>query len=222
MSHDWKTERDTIYPIDIKTAAAKKRSTLVSSVDARAALIGTWARDPRIRLTWPPCVFSSSTNMQRVNVLLAHLAPAAVAIHAAPTAAHLANIPTAAPDAVFLTKALYMADKDERKVDLGIGAYRTEEGKPLVLKVVKKVRGGKREQQMRGVWEAGISTFLFFWHWAGGAAGGECQPQQGVLAHCRRARVSFGCRQVDVWRGQQGHQGGSCTFLDSESSISRH
>ena len=27
-----------------------------------------------------------------------------------------------------------MADKDERKVDLGIGAYRTDEGKPLVLK----------------------------------------------------------------------------------------
>jgi aspartate/tyrosine/aromatic aminotransferase len=32
-----------------------------------------------------------------------------------------------------------MADKDERKVDLGIGAYRTDEGKPLVLNVVKKV-----------------------------------------------------------------------------------
>lgn len=32
----------------------------------------------------------------------------------------------------------YNADTDERKVNLGVGAYRTEDGKPLVLSSVKK------------------------------------------------------------------------------------
>jgi len=32
---------------------------------------------------------------------------------------------------------MYAADKDERKVNLGIGAYRTDEGKPYVLKCVR-------------------------------------------------------------------------------------
>jgi len=76
---------------------------------------------------------------RRVNVLLNQLLVSDASLQASPAAAHLVGIPTAPPDAVFLTKAMYMADKDERKVDLGIGAYRTEEGKPLVLKIVKKV-----------------------------------------------------------------------------------
>ena len=33
---------------------------------------------------------------------------------------------------------LYKADKDPKKVDLGVGAYRTDEGKPYVFNVVKK------------------------------------------------------------------------------------
>jgi len=44
----------------------------------------------------------------------------------------------APPDAIFLTKKMFLADKDSRKVNLGIGAYRTDEGKPMVLKCVKK------------------------------------------------------------------------------------
>jgi aspartate/tyrosine/aromatic aminotransferase len=32
----------------------------------------------------------------------------------------------------------YNADSDERKVNLGVGAYRTEDGKPLVLSSVLK------------------------------------------------------------------------------------
>lgn len=63
---------------------------------------------------------------------------AASSIEANPTAAFFAKVPTAAPDAVFLTKALYMKDTDARKIDLGIGAYRNSDGKPQVLKVVKK------------------------------------------------------------------------------------
>jgi aspartate aminotransferase len=44
----------------------------------------------------------------------------------------------APPNAVFLTKDLFLADTDPRKVNLGIGAYRDDDGKPYVLKVVRK------------------------------------------------------------------------------------
>lgn len=34
----------------------------------------------------------------------------------------------------------FKADKDPRKINLGVGAYRDEHGKPYVLQTVKKVR----------------------------------------------------------------------------------
>ena len=34
----------------------------------------------------------------------------------------------------------FKADKDSRKINLGVGAYRDENGKPYVLPSVKKVR----------------------------------------------------------------------------------
>ncbi|ETO22642.1 glutamic-oxaloacetic transaminase 1, soluble (aspartate aminotransferase 1) [Reticulomyxa filosa] len=43
------------------------------------------------------------------------------------------------PDAIFLTKTLFTKDPSPSKVNLGIGAYRTEEGNPYILKVVQKV-----------------------------------------------------------------------------------
>jgi aspartate aminotransferase len=45
---------------------------------------------------------------------------------------------SAAPDEIFNTGIRYRADNDPRKVDVGVGAYRTDEGKPLVLNSVKK------------------------------------------------------------------------------------
>eukprot|EP00494_Astrolonche_serrata_P023741 UN23999 len=50
--------------------------------------------------------------------------------------AHVEKLP---PDAIFFTKTRFKQDTDPRKINLGIGAYRTEEGKPYVLKVVKAV-----------------------------------------------------------------------------------
>lgn len=49
--------------------------------------------------------------------------------------AHVEALP---PDAIFFTKARYGKDKDPRKINLGIGAYRTNEGKPYILEVVKE------------------------------------------------------------------------------------
>merc|ERR1719273_893969 len=45
------------------------------------------------------------------------------------------------PDKIFHTKAAYKADPAPNKVNLGIGAYRTNDGKPYVLNIVKKVEG---------------------------------------------------------------------------------
>lgn len=49
------------------------------------------------------------------------------------------NVKHLSPDAIFHTNARFIEDSDPRKINLGIGAYRTEEGKPYVLKIVKEV-----------------------------------------------------------------------------------
>ncbi|KAF9333524.1 Aspartate aminotransferase, cytoplasmic [Linnemannia elongata] len=48
------------------------------------------------------------------------------------------NVPGAPADVIFALTAAYKADTDPKKVNLGVGAYRTEEGKPWVLPVVHK------------------------------------------------------------------------------------
>nr|AIT70263.1 aspartate aminotransferase [Symphyocladia latiuscula] len=49
------------------------------------------------------------------------------------------NVQPAPPDAILGLNTLYRADPSPSKVNLGVGAYRTDEGLPLVLPVVKKV-----------------------------------------------------------------------------------
>jgi len=41
-------------------------------------------------------------------------------------------------DPILGTTQLFNADKDARKINLGVGAYRTEEGKPFVLQVIRE------------------------------------------------------------------------------------
>jgi len=50
----------------------------------------------------------------------------------------LAHIKPAPLDPILGTKILYQKDPNPSKIDLGIGAYRTDEGKPYVLKAVRK------------------------------------------------------------------------------------
>ena len=50
-----------------------------------------------------------------------------------------ANVTLAPPDAIFHTVTAYKADTDPKKMNLGVGAYRTEEEKPYVFNIVKKV-----------------------------------------------------------------------------------
>lgn len=48
-------------------------------------------------------------------------------------------VPKAPEDPLFGLMAKYKADTFDKKVDLGIGAYRDDNAKPWVLPVVKKV-----------------------------------------------------------------------------------
>ena len=48
---------------------------------------------------------------------------------------HVKNAP---PDAILGITLAYKADTDPNKVDLGVGAYRTDEGKPYVFEVVRQ------------------------------------------------------------------------------------
>lgn len=49
------------------------------------------------------------------------------------------NVPQAPEDPLFGLMAAYRKDTFEKKVDLGIGAYRDNDAKPWVLPVVKQV-----------------------------------------------------------------------------------
>ena len=57
-----------------------------------------------------------------------------------PTVFHVDIVPQAPEDPLFGLMAAYRKDDFEKKVDLGIGAYRDNNAKPWVLPVVKKVR----------------------------------------------------------------------------------
>jgi len=83
---------------------------------------------------------SSSQALHRVSVLTSALAPQPQhsACCTASNCSHLAHITEAAPDEIFNTGIRFRADTDPRKIDLGVGAYRTDDGKPLVLNVVRK------------------------------------------------------------------------------------
>ena len=50
------------------------------------------------------------------------------------------NVPQAPEDPLFGLMAAYRKDDFDKKVDLGIGAYRDDNAKPWVLPVVKKVK----------------------------------------------------------------------------------
>ena len=50
-----------------------------------------------------------------------------------------AKVPMAPPDPIIGVNVAFNADTDPRKVNLGVGAYRDDNAKPYVFKVVRKV-----------------------------------------------------------------------------------
>ncbi|GMN39929.1 hypothetical protein TIFTF001_009166 [Ficus carica] len=96
---------------------------------------------------------SSSTADRRLNALVRHLlvensSSAMDSISASPTSAShgdsvFAHVVRAPEDPILGVTVAYNKDPSPVKLNLGVGAYRTEEGKPLVLNVVRKA-----EQQL--------------------------------------------------------------------------
>lgn len=89
----------------------------------------------------------SSAQERRVATLASHLRESAVVseeggrLEACPTMAALSvfeNIQQAPEDPILGVTVAYNKDQSPVKVNLGVGAYRTEEGKPLVLDVVRR------------------------------------------------------------------------------------
>ncbi|KAJ3237501.1 Aspartate aminotransferase, cytoplasmic [Chytriomyces hyalinus] len=72
---------------------------------------------------------------ERVQSITQHLTGSA-----APAASIFTAVETIPLDAIFALSAACLADTDPNKINLGIGAYRDNEGKPWVLPVVRKVK----------------------------------------------------------------------------------
>jgi len=67
-----------------------------------------------------------------------------------------AQVEQAPPDAIFGIKNKYSKDKDPSKINLSVGAYRNDKGKPYLLEVVKKaeellVQDSKRSKEYLGI-----------------------------------------------------------------------
>lgn len=53
--------------------------------------------------------------------------------------AQIADLEMAPADPILGTKIAFQKDKDSNKMNLGVGAYRDENGKPYVFNVVQKI-----------------------------------------------------------------------------------
>eukprot|EP00834_Sanchytrium_tribonematis_P000054 NODE_2_length_91304_cov_0.692462.p54 type:complete len:185 gc:universal NODE_2_length_91304_cov_0.692462:10830-10276(-) len=73
---------------------------------------------------------------------------------------HFQSVELLPPDAIFNLTDTFKADKFENKINLGVGAYRDEQGKTHVLKVVRKAEdiiNGKEDHEYLPI--AGHSLF---------------------------------------------------------------
>lgn len=75
--------------------------------------------------------------MQRINRIVGHLPSLSDKTIEASPCAFTDEIKAAPADAILGIKTLFLASKNPNKVNVSIGAYRTDEGKPLVLKCVR-------------------------------------------------------------------------------------
>ncbi|KAI5122083.1 hypothetical protein M0805_006065 [Coniferiporia weirii] len=74
----------------------------------------------------------------RARQVLAHVAGSIVGTEAPDSADPWCNVALAPPDSIFKLTAAYKADTFPQKINLGVGAYRDDDGKPWVLPVVRK------------------------------------------------------------------------------------
>lgn len=75
--------------------------------------------------------------MERLNLLAKVLS--ANPVHAVPSAENkFAHVTMAPPDPILGTAVAFKKDTNEQKMNLGVGAYRTDEGKPYVFSAVQE------------------------------------------------------------------------------------
>ena len=79
----------------------------------------------------------TTTSIRRLNNIKEHMSTPD------PTVFTADNVPQAPEDPLFGLMAAYRRDNFDKKVDLGIGAYRDNNAKPWILPVVKLVRRPK-------------------------------------------------------------------------------
>ncbi|KAL1932668.1 hypothetical protein VTP01DRAFT_8346 [Rhizomucor pusillus] len=85
------------------------------------------------------------------------------------------NVPMGPPDAILGVTEAFKRDTDPRKMNLGVGAYRDDNGKPYVLNCVKKAEQILLEKSLDKEY-AGITGVPEFTKAAGRLAYGEASP----------------------------------------------
>lgn len=117
----------------------------------------------------PPLATASPIRPPTPIPLVSQLSFVAMATTAmAPTKAVtsvFASVPEAPADPILGLNAAFLADEAPEKISLGVGAFRTDEGKPYVLPVVKRV-----EQQLVRL----CLRPLFVFGWGRGREVGAC------------------------------------------------
>lgn len=112
----------------------------------------------------------SSAASRRLQSLASHLAPSSspppTTMHLSPTSAHLPSafqhLQQAPDDPILGVTIAYNKDQSPVKLNLGVGAYRTEDGKPYVLRVVREaerclINDGSRNKEYLSI--TGIPAF---------------------------------------------------------------
>lgn len=77
-------------------------------------------------------------------------------------ASHWAHLKLAPPDKILGLNEAFKADKRPNKINLGVGAYRDDKGKPLVLPSVKKAIQDLEKMDLDHEYStiAGVQTFI--------------------------------------------------------------
>ena len=81
-------------------------------------------------------------NLRKSNILIAaksHFSVAAASSKPASIKSIWSSVPLGPPDAILGITEAFKADLAPEKINLGVGAYRDDQGKPYVLSCVKKV-----------------------------------------------------------------------------------
>lgn len=128
-----------------------------------------------------------------------------------PTVFHDGVVPLAPEDPLFGLMAAYRKDDFEKKVDLGIGAYRDNNAQPWVLPVVKKV-----SLTYTVAWrpERSLAHNLS----GGGTTSQGPQTQSRISANCGSCRLHHGSTEAHPRSRQPRRKRQAGTSLDSIST----